>query len=339
MTARLLTVIYPIEHKRPTEQKGLRSNVCGFMSVLISAVLPIALVALVGVWVGRAFDFDIKSLARLNIYALLPALVLTGIYDSTLALSSAAGIVLGFILNCAVLYGLSYSLGKAFKLPPERRKSLVATTLLANSGNIGLPFMLFALGEGGLERGLIYLVASAIFIASVGPVILKGEGIGVGMGVTLRLPVFWATLAGVVIQGIAWRGGTWQVPVEIDRALDLLGGAAIPIALLTLGIQLSRTRLNFGLYEFSAAALRLFVSPLTAYVIGRSLGLQGLDLSVLVMQSAMPVAVNTLIWVTELGGDTVRVARTIVLSTIMSLVTLPLALSLVQSVVAVEVGR
>lgn len=302
------------------------------MSVLISAVLPIALVALVGVCVGRAFELDLKSLARVNIYALLPALVLTGIYDSTLALGSAMGIVLGFVLNCAVLYGLAYGLAKAFRLPSERQKSLVATTLLANSGNIGLPFMLFALGEGGLERGIVYLIASAIFIASVGPVILKGQGLGAGVKVTLRLPVFWATLMGVILQGLAWYGAGWQIPVELDRALDLLSGAAIPVALLTLGIQLSRTRLSFGLYELSAASLRLFVSPLTAYLIGRALNLQGLDLAVLVMQSAMPVAVNTLIWVAELGGDTVRVAKTIVLSTLMSLVTLPLVLSLITQI-------
>ncbi len=299
------------------------------MGVLISAILPIALVALAGAWIGRAFPLDLKTLARLNIYVLLPALVLTGVYGSTLALSSTVGIVVGFMLNCAVLYAIAYLLGKLCKLPSASRKSLVATTLLANSGNIGLPFMLFALGEQGLERGIVYLIASAIFIASVGPIILKGKGISVGLKVTLGLPVFWATLAGITLQVAASQGLNWQVPTEIDRALELLSGAAIPIALLTLGIQLSQTRLNFGRYELFAACLRLFVSPLTAYAIGRMLGLQGLDLSVLVMQSAMPVAVNTLIWVTELGGDTVRVAKTIVLSTLMSLFTLPIVLWLI----------
>lgn len=299
------------------------------MRVLISAILPIALVALAGVWIGRTFSLDLKTLARINIYALLPALVLTGVYDSTLALGSTLGIVTGFVLNCAVLYALARALGRLCKLPPDTRKSLVATTLLANSGNIGLPFMLFALGQGGLERGIVYLIASAIFIASVGPIMLKGQGISAGIKVTLSLPVFWATLAGVGLQLLAWQGLNWQIPTEIDRALELLSGAAIPIALLTLGIQLSQTRLNFGIYELFAACLRLFVSPLSAYAIGRLLGLQGLDLSVLVMQSAMPVAVNTLIWVSELGGDTVRVAKTIVLSTLMSLFSLPVVLWLI----------
>ncbi|PZO13406.1 MAG: transporter [Leptolyngbya foveolarum] len=287
-------------------------------AVLVSAVLPVALVALVGVWIGRRFSLDLRTLARVNIYALLPALVITGLYESELALGSALGIVVGFLLNCGVLYGVAIALGRVFRLPIESRKSLVATTLLANSGNIGLPFILFALGEAGLARAIVYLVASSIFIASVGPIILKGEGVAVGMRVTLSLPVFWATLGGIILLRLSWA-----VPVPIDRALQLLSGAAIPVSLLTLGIQLSQTRLNFGWYELFAACLRLFVSPLSAFTLGRLLGLEGLDLTVLVMQSAMPVAVNTLIWVTELGGDTDRVAKTIVLSTIMSFATLP----------------
>ncbi|MGB7084138.1 MAG: AEC family transporter [Phormidesmis sp.] len=294
------------------------------MGVLVSAVLPIALVALCGVWVGRAFLLDLKTLARLSVYVLLPALVLTGLYGSTLSLGSAVGIVVGFVLNCGVLYLLAIALGNAFKLESDRRKSLVATTLLANSGNIGLPFVLFSLGEAALERAVVYLVASAIFIATAGPIFLKGEGISAGLKITLSLPVFWATLAGLALQGFAW-----QVPIPLDRALSLLSDAAIPLALLILGIQLSQTSLAFGLYELFAACLRLLVSPLSAYGIGRLLGLQDLDLAVLVMQSAMPVAVNTLIWVTELGGDTVRVARTIVLSTLLSFVSLPMVLWLV----------
>ncbi|NJM98868.1 MAG: AEC family transporter [Phormidesmis sp. RL_2_1] len=295
------------------------------MGVLISAVLPIALVALCGLCVGRAFALDLKTLARINIYALLPALVLTGVYSSRLAVSSVVGIVLGFLLNCALLYLIAQHLGRALNLPLDRRKSLVATTLLANSGNIGLPFVLFSLGEAALARAVVYLIASAIFITSVGPIFLKGEGIGAGLKVTLNLPVFWATFAGIALQIFAW-----SVPVPIDRALTLLSEAAIPVALLMLGVQLSQTSLKFGRYELFAASLRLLVSPLSAYGIGRLLGLQGLDLSVLVVQSAMPVAINTLIWVTEFGGDTVRVAKTIVVSTLLSFVSLPMVLWLVN---------
>ena len=291
------------------------------MSVLISAVLPIALVALVGVGVGRAFDLDLKTLARLNIYALLPALVLTGLAETTLDLSSAIAIVITFLLNTTLLYLLAVVLGYLLKFSPDEKKSLIATTTFANVGNMGLPFVLFSLGDAGLERAIVYLVGSSLLIASIFPIVLKGAGLRAGIGYTLRLPVFWAAMAGFALQ--TWGG---DLPESVNRGITLLSGGAIPIALLTLGIQLSRTQFVFGRYEWFGAGLRLLASPALAYTVARLVGLSGLDLQVVVLQAAMPVAVNALIWVTELGGDAVRVARTIVLSTFLSFLTLPIVL-------------
>ncbi|MEM9980504.1 MAG: AEC family transporter, partial [Cyanobacteria bacterium P01_D01_bin.2] len=226
-----------------------------------------------------------------------------------------------FLLNTALLYLLAISLGRGLKLPTDEQKSLIATTLFANVGNMGLPFVLFSLGEAGLERAVVYLVGSSLMIASVFPIVLKGAGVRAGISFTLRLPVLWAALLGLALQASGE-----MLPLPVERGMTLLAGGAIPIALLTLGIQLSQTKFVFGGYELFGSVLRLVISPLMAYVIGRMLSLEGLDLQVLVLQAAMPVAVNSLIWVTELGGDPVRVARTIVLSTLLSFLTLPVVL-------------
>lgn len=291
------------------------------MEILISAMLPIALVALVGFGVGRSFELDMQTLARVNIYALLPALVLTSLAETTLALGSAIAIVATFLLNTALLYLLAVGLGRRLSFSTDEQKSLIATTLFANVGNMGLPFILFALGEAGLERAVVYLVGSSVMIASVFPIVLKGAGVRAGMSFTLQLPVFWAAMAGIALQAV---GRVFPLPVE--RGITLLGQGAIPLALLTLGIQLARTKMVFGRYELLGAGIRLLISPLLAYSLGTGLGLQGLDRQVVVLQAAMPVAVNSLIWVTELGGDRTRVARTIVLSTFLSLFTLPVVL-------------
>lgn len=288
------------------------------MAVLISAVLPIALVASAGICIGRLFDLDLQTLARVNIYAMLPALVLMSLAETTLALGSAIALLVAFLLNSILLYLIAVGLGRSLNFSSDGQKSLIATTLFANVGNMGLPFVLFSLGEAGLERAVVYLVGSSLMIASVFPIVLKGAGIKAGIRFTMKLPVLWATVVGLALQ--AYDGA---LPEAIERGVTLLGGGAIPMALVTLGIQLSRTQFVFGRYELFGAGLRLVVSPLLAYGIGRSLGLEGLDLQVLVLQAAMPVAVNSLIWVTELGGDAVRVARTIVLSTMLSFLTLP----------------
>ncbi|MGF1513325.1 MAG: AEC family transporter [Elainellaceae cyanobacterium] len=291
------------------------------IDVLISAVVPIALVALVGAAVGRGFALDIKTLSRVIIYALLPALIFTGISDTSLNLSSAAGIVASFWITTALLYFLAWWLGRALKFSPEARKSLIATTVYANVGNMGLPFVLFSLGEAGLERAIVYLVASALTISALFSIALKGEGVIGGLRFALKLPAFWAALAALVLSQMAI-----SLPLSLVRGIELLGSAAVPVALLTLGIQLSQTPFAFGRAELFGASLRLLVSPLVAFGVGWLLQMRGLDLQVLVIQAAMPVAVNSLIWVTELGGDRLRVAKTVVLSTLLSFVTLPVVL-------------
>ncbi|MGD1948296.1 MAG: AEC family transporter [Leptolyngbyaceae cyanobacterium] len=291
------------------------------MGILISAILPIALVALVGVWVGKAFTLERQTLARLSIYALVPALVLSSLAQTTLALGNAVAIVITFILNTTLLYLLAVILSKVLKFSSDEKKSLIATTIFANVGNMGLPFVLFSLGEAGLERAVVYLVGSSLMTASIFPIVLKGEGVLNGLRYTLCLPVLWAAIAGLILQG-----ANTELPIPIERGVTLLSDGAIPVALLMLGIQLSETSFIFGRYELMGAGLRLLVSPLLAFNIANLVGLTDIDRQVVVLQSAMPVAVSSLIWVTELGGDTVRVARTIVISTLLSLGTLPVVL-------------
>jgi len=296
------------------------------MQVLLSAILPIALVALTGVIVGRTLRPDSQSLARLTLYVLFPALVLTSISSSSLDAQSALGIAVGVWINAALLYGLAIAAGHVLRYDPNERKSLIATTLFSNTGNMGLPFVEFALGGDALEVAIVYMISASVMVASFGPIALKGEGIRAGVRFTLKLPTLWATLCGLLLQTLAW-----PLPQVLDRSFSLVGAAAIPIALLTLGIQLSQTPFAFGWSELFAAGLRLVVAPAIAFATATLLGLDGLELQVFVIQAAMPVAVSSVIWVSELGGDTAYVARTIVLSTLLSLVTLPLVLGVIQS--------
>ncbi|MBX2863320.1 MAG: AEC family transporter [Leptolyngbyaceae cyanobacterium MAG.088] len=291
------------------------------MDVLISAVLPIALVACVGVVIGRLFTLERQTLAKLSIYALVPALVLHSLAKTTLELGDAISILITFIIHTFLLYLLAVFLSNLLRFSSDEKKSLIATTIFANVGNMGLPFVLFSLGDAGLERAIVYLVGSSLMTVSVFPIVLKGEGVLKGLRYTIGLPVLWAAIAGILLQA-----SNTGMPLPLQRSITLLSEGAIPVALLMLGIQLSETPFIFGRYELLGSGLRLVISPVIAFNIANLVGLVGIDRQVVILQSAMPVAVNSLIWVTELGGDTVRVARTIVMSTLLSLGTLPIVL-------------
>lgn len=287
------------------------------MTALLPAIIPVSLIILIGFIAGRSLSLDPITLSQLGVYILAPALVADGLYRMTLSVQSAVGLLVGFTIISLLLYAIAWGLSYCFRLSPDLKKSLIATTLLPNNGNLGLPLIDFALGSAGLERAIVYMLGSSILMFGIAPALLRGNGIGFGMSMTLKLPLIWAMLAGL---GLRWLG--IKLPFQIDESIRQLGEAAIPIALVVLGIQLASTHFKVGKYELFATGIRLLLAPLIAYAVGRALHLQGLDLQVLILQSAMPAAVNTVVLVTEFGGDASRVARTIVVSTLLSFLTL-----------------
>ena len=75
--------------------------------------------------------------------------------------------------------------------------------------------------------------------------------------------------------------------------------------------------------------LKLTFPPLVAYGVALMLGLQGLDLQVLVLQTCMPTAVSTLVITKEFGGNDSMVTKTIIISTLMSFISIPIVIWLI----------
>ncbi|MDY7020567.1 MAG: AEC family transporter, partial [Cyanobacteriota bacterium] len=219
-----------------------------------------------------------------------------------------------FIILCIVAWQLSQFWGFSTDL----KKSLVATTALPNVGNLGLPVTLFALGEAGLERAIVYLIAWNVVVLMTIPAFLQSGGFRSSIKFMLKLPLTWA-----VVSGVCLRLFNVPLPLKLDEGLSLLGGAAIPLALLMLGIQISNRQLELKFYEVGASFLRLFGGAIVAFAVGKLLGLTDLDLKVLILQSSMPTAITAFLMVNEFGGDAVQTARVVVVSTLMAFLTLP----------------
>ena len=189
---------------------------------------------------------------------------------------------------------------------------------------MGLPVVTFALGAAGLDRAIIYMLGSSFLMFCFGPAMIRGKGILQGLKLTLRLPLLWSILLGISLRLLSVK-----IPWQLDQSIQQLGAAAIPIALILLGIQLSETSFKPNLKEIILAIARLLLAPAIAYGMGKLLQLETLSLQVLVLQSAMPTAVNSFVIVSEFGGDKDLVAKAIITSTLMSFITLPIILSFV----------
>ena len=292
------------------------------MTTLLPAVLPVGLIILIGFVVGRTIPLQRSTLSQLALYVLSPALVIDGLYRTESSFNSSTKLLLGFALTSIAIYLIVTLINRWLKLPDPLSRAITAVVMFPNNGNMGLPVATFALGAAGLERAIIYMLGSSFLMFCFGPALIRGKGIIEGFKLTLRLPLLWAILFGVSLRLLAIN-----IPWQLDKGIQQLGAAAIPIALILLGMQLSETRFQPGIKEIILAIARLGCAPIIAYTVGSLLNLETLNLQILVLESAMPTAVNSFVIVSEFGGDKDLVARAIVTSTILSFITLPILLS------------
>lgn len=291
------------------------------MTVILSTVIPVACIVLVGFIAGQKLDFDRSTLSRLVLYVLTPAIITDSIYQTTLSAENVADIFWGFTLTYFLLSLVSWLLARQLSLSVPVQKSLMASTAFPNCGNMGLSVSLFALEQPGFDRAVVYLIASSIVIFTTAPAFLKGGSFGSQLLLLLKLPLIWAVLA-----GLSLRFFEVELPLKLGESLHILGQAAIPVALLLLGMQIATNRFRFGLYEVGASLLRLVGGAIVGYLVAKILGLSGIDLQVVVLQSSMPTAVISFVMVDEFGGDAARTARVVVTSTLLCFVTVPVVL-------------
>ena len=295
------------------------------MTSIFSAVVPVMLIILVGLLAGCTLPIQIQTLSQLTLYILYPALIFDSFYQTNISVESATGLVIGFILTSCLVYVSVLLISKFTNLSLSTKTAFMATVLFPNNGNMGLPIVTFALGSAGLKIAILYMICSSILMFCIGPILLQGKTIIYGFRRALELPLAWSILI-----GIFWRASSLSIPPQLSTSIQKLGEAAIPIALLLLGIQLAKTHWQFGTQELMSVVMRLLLAPLIAYIVGTNLHLNNLNLQVLVIQSAMPTAVSSLVLIKEFDGDSNFVARTIIMSTSMSFLTIALIIWLLK---------
>ena len=123
---------------------------------------------------------------------------------------------------------------------------------------------------------------------------------------------------------------TEPTPLPVDRAVSLLGDAAIPGMLLVLGLQLQKNHRTHNWRALTLAnGMRLLGGMGVGFVMAAIFGLQGMAFNAGVLESAMPTAVLSIILATEYDAEPAFVTTAVFSSTILSPLTLtPLLLIL-----------
>ncbi|WP_080793715.1 AEC family transporter [Corynebacterium pacaense] len=278
-------------------------------------------------------DRERLVLNRIAFYAATPALLFTVVAESDPAQLLSPVIVVSFLatLLTAAVYCVVSVLFFRADLP--RTAIGAAASAYVNSNNIGLPVSMYVLGTGAYVAPV--LVMQMVVFA---PLILAALTSG-GQGRS-RASKSWGALKGSLLSPIVLGSiaGLFvclsgvRLPAVVMEPAGILGGASIPLILISFGASLPATRVLTSRADragvLTATGIKIAVMPVLAWLIGLGAGLSGDQLYAAVILAALPTAQNVYNYAATYRKGEILARDTVFLSTFLALLSM-LAIALV----------
>jgi malonate transporter len=299
------------------------------MRGVLAGFVGIWTVTLVGYLIGR---YDLLGpqgatvLARLVFFVATPALLLTTLARSSLSdvfTPALAAFVLSTVIVAAAYLAIAHF---RWHRPAGEATVGALSASYVNAANLGLPVAAYVLGEVSFVAPVLLfqvLIAAPLALAVLDAT-TSGQRPSLKRLALLpaRNPIMLGCTAGLAVSVSGWRP-----PAEALRPFELVGSAAVPLALLALGMSLRGSRPfapGAGAKDrYTAVALKVVAQPVLAYVIGRfALGLAGPALLAGVVTSALPTAQNVFVFATRFQRAEPLARDAVVLSTLAAAVSL-----------------
>ena len=292
------------------------------LAVLINIVLPVFIIIGAGFVAARMLTIDAHTLSRVSLYVLGPCLVFSKLVETTVTGTDLVQIVVFTVVGTLLVLALSWVVARSLRLDRSKESAFMLSCTFVNSGNYGLPLVLFAFGEQGLDRALLYFVTSA-FVVNTLAVFVASRGKAKSTASLLnifRIPIIYA-----IAIAFAVRVTGLVVPGFISKPLQMAGDASIPVMLLLVGVQLARVSLGRQVRLISIATLvRLVGGAVVGVTLAAVMGLTGVTRQACIVEHSTPTGVITSILAVEFGTEPEFVTGVVFASTLASIATMTL---------------
>lgn len=271
---------------------------------------------------------DGPVLVRFVIYVALPALIVLILVGAELDGALILVPVAAFAIH-GILLGLSWAATRIWGMERPRAGALMVATAVGNTGFFGLPLIAASGDDYSLPAAVMYdtlatglitwtstvAVSTAYGRADHEPKVSPGE-----LGRALLLPPNWALAIGLLLNA----AGVETLPLLVERPLELLAAAVLPLTMIYAGLMIDLRGLPRLWGEVSyASVVRLGVATVIGFGVATALGLSGDILNTVVIMAAMPTAMMSLVIGARSGLRADVLAAAVVVTTLLSTLTLP----------------
>ena len=300
------------------------------VSRMIDTQLLLFLYMLCGVIVskiGIIRDDNRGVLVRVLMDVAMPMMVLNAFNKPTDPEALKASILVMVIAaaSCFVTWGIGTLLWR--RQPDNKRKVLMYASMFSNAGNAGLPVLNLVFGPEGVFYGSMYLIPPRILQWTVGMGFFLKPKKGAFVKNVLLNPMVVVVYIGFVLMAF-----NWQIPGVFGTAIANLGSMTGPLSMILIGATLAKMKPRALLdpVVLLVSALRLLIFPMAAALALKALGVDQMTMNLCVILLAMPVASHTAAMAERYGGDFVFASACVSVSTLLSVVTVPVITWLIQ---------
>jgi len=264
----------------------------------------------------------------------VPALLFRLMSDFTRLPPVDARLLLAYFGGCLVVFALGRLLAlQLFRMDGAAQSVFAVGGIFANTLLLGIPVAKVTLGDAAIPVVSLVLVFNSLVLWTLVTVSVEWARTGhvscAGFAATATNVVTNPVVASI-LAGTAWGWAGVPLPGIVDRTLDLVGQAAVPLSLIARGMGLAEFSVREAWRESAAiCALKLAVQPVAVYAFARWLDLPPLETQAIVLLAAMPVGANVYLMAREFGALPGAIAASLVISTALAAMTTPVVVMLI----------
>lgn len=295
---------------------------------IISTIVPIFIIILLGLLAKHKgfFTPDFLSQAnRLVYYIAIPAMIFSSISKSSLKTEMNLSVIMITLFTLVAITVIAWGSTRFLTMTRPSKGSFIQCSFHGNLGYIGLAVAFYYLGDSGFVKAAI-IAGFVMILQNILAVIVLQYHSGDTPGRPKIFDILKTTMANPVIlsalAGIFFSLLNVPMPVIIDRALDILRGMALPMALLIIGASLSFEKFKPRFINVLISSfLKLMVTPAIGLILFKFLSVRPEDYLPGLIILSSPTATLTYIMAKEIGGDSDFAVAAISICTIFSSVT------------------
>lgn len=298
-----------------------------FLTVLkqVVALFVMMGVGFVASRMGKIDKTGTTQMTFLLLYVITPCVILNSMLvektDEILSALFTTG-----IWSLLILTALAFLSAPLFRRRPAPQRAVLRLgSIHGNVGFMGLPLIQMILGNQAVIYLAANLAAQNLLVWTHGVSLMSGKMSPKNAILNPAVPSFLVGLA-LLLTGL-------RPPEIVGTIIDFFAGMNTPLAMLIIGVQMSNAKIGqlFSRPElFSVSALKLLVVPILAMVVLHLFDIPYLVYCTIVIALATPAAGYISIFAQNFGGAEEDAAQLVVLTTLLSILTLPLIATAVQ---------